>query len=172
MKRLGLTLVVLAVISGMAYYVFTHPNLDRAERLEHEVEKLREQNDDLEDKNEQLEKKVVALRDDPRLAERKARETSGLARPNEVVFQFDKPEEDVEVSVTLQVHADRLELAGNTLSIDQLEEGLVALMDDVPNARLSVEFDEEVDALRQQQVRDAVADSPLAPAEFVQQANE
>ena len=172
MKRLGLTLVVLAVISGMAYYVFTHPNLDRAERLEKDVEKLREQNDELEEKNAQLEKKVVALRDDPRLAERKARETSGLARPNEVVFQFDTPEEDVEVSVTLQVHTDRLELAGNTLSIDQLEEGLVALMDDVPNARLSVEFDEEVDALRQQQVRDAVADSPLAPAEFVQQVKE
>jgi cell division protein FtsB len=167
MKRLGLTLVVLAVISAATYYVFTHPNLDRAERLEHEVEKLRVQNDELAEENDQLEKKVVALRDDPRLAERKARETSGLARPNEVVFQFDQPDEEVEVGVTLTVRADELELAGNTLHIDQLDEGLEALIEDVSNARLSVKFDEEVDALRQQQVRDAVAKSALAPAEYI-----
>jgi cell division protein FtsB len=166
MKRLGLTLVVLAVISAMAYYVFTHPNLDRAERLEHEVSKLREQNDDLEEQNAQLEDEVVALRDDPRLAERKARETSGLARPNEVVFQFDKPDEEVEVNVGLAVHTDRLELAGNTLNIDELGRGLVALIEDVPTARLRVKFDQEVDALRQQQVRDAIAESALAPAEY------
>jgi cell division protein FtsB len=167
MKRLGLTLLVLAVISGIAYYVFTHPSLDRAEQLQGEVEKLREQNRQLADKNDRLEKKVVALRDDPRLAERKARESSGLARPGEVVFQFEKPDEDVEVSVTLEVGVDSLELAGKKLHVDQLADALVALDKDVENARLSVEFAEEVDALRQQRVRDLVAGSPLAPAEFV-----
>lgn len=166
MKRLGLTLVVLAVISGIAYYVFTHPNLDRAERLQGEVQKLREQNRKLADKNERLEKKVVALRDDPRLAERKARESSGLARPNEVVFQFDKPKEDVEVSVELKVGTDSLELAGKKLQIDHLDQGLAALKKDVPRAHLTVRFDKDVDALREQRVRDTVADSALNPAEF------
>ena len=167
MKRLGLTLLVLAVISGIAYYVFTHPSLDRAERLQDEVENLREQNEELADENDELQKKVVALRDDPRLAERKARESSGLVRPNEVVFQFEKPDEEVEVSVMLEVSVDALELAGKKLRIDQLRQGLVALDKDVPNARLRVEFDQKVDALRQQKVRDAVAESPLAPAEYV-----
>lgn len=167
MKRLGLTLLVLAVISGIAYYVFTHPSLDRAEALQGEVEKLREQNRELSEKNDQLEKKVVALRDDPRLAERKARESSRLARPGEVVFQFEKPEEAVEVRVRLEVGAEGLELAGKKLHIDRLAEALVALDKDVEHARLSVEFDKEVDALRQQRVRDVVAQSTLAPAEYV-----
>ena len=167
MKRLGLTLLVLAVISGIAYYVFTHPNLDRAERLEREVDKLRDQNQELADKNDRLQRKVVALRDDPRLAERKARESGGLARPNEVVFQFDKPEQQLEVSVSLKVGADELELAGKKLTVDQLAKGLAAVDKDVPNARLRVSFDDEVDALRQQKVRDAVAKSPLSDAEYV-----
>lgn len=167
MKRLGLTLLVLAVISGIAYYVFTHPSLDRAEELQGEVEKLREQNRELADKNDRLEKKVVALRDDPRLAERKARESSRLARPGEVVFQFEEPDEAVEVRVRLEVDAYSLELAGKKLHIDQLADALIALDKDVEHARLSVEFGEGVDALRQQRVRDVVAQSPLTPAEYV-----
>lgn len=166
MKRLGLTLLLVAVISGIAYYVLTHENLDRAEQLQREVDKLRDQNEALSDKNERLEQKVVALRDDPRLAERKARETSGLARPNEVIFQFDRPDEDVEVSVELKVGAESLELAGKKLQIDQLDRGLEALRADIPKAHLSVRFDEEVDALREQRVRDIVAASPMAPAEY------
>lgn len=168
MKRLGLTLLALAVISGIAYYVFTHPNLDRAERLQEEVDKLREENRELADHNEQLEERVVALRDDPRLAERKARESSGLARPNEVVFQFDEPDEQVEVNVTLDVLAGELHLAGNELELDGLSEALASLEGDVPNAQLSVSFDDDVDALRRQQVRDIVAESPFASAEYIE----
>ncbi len=167
MKRLGLTLLVLAIISGTAYYVFTSPSLDQAERLQREVGKLRAQNHALADKNQRLEREVVALRDDPRLAERKARESSGLARPNEVVFQFDKPDKAVEVSVMLKVHPKSLELAGKKLHVDRLDQGLVALKKDVPHAHLSVKFDAKVDALRQQRVRDIVGQSPLAKAEYV-----
>jgi cell division protein FtsB len=166
MKRLGLTLLALAAISAIAYYVFTHPSLDRAEHLQGEVDKLREQNRELADKNERLEEKVVALRDDPRLAERKARESSGLARPGEVVFQFDEPEEAVEVSVRLEVGPDGMQLAGRALSIDELADRLAGLEDDVPNARLRVRFDEEIDTLERQQVRDIVAESHLAPADY------
>ena len=161
MKRLGLTLCVLAAFSAAAYWVLTHPDIEQVERLESEVAKLDEQNRDLAAENDALERKVAALRDDPRLAERKAREAGGLARPDELVFQFDKPEAKLEVDVGLAVHADRLELAGRTLHLDGLAAGLEALHGDVPQARLIVDFDRDVDALRRQKVLDLVNASAI-----------
>lgn len=166
MKKVGLTLLVLAVISGAAYYVFTHPGLDRAEHLESEVAKLREENRKLAGKNEQLEERVVALKEDPRLAERKVRESIGFVRPDELIFQFEKPDEQVEVNVVLDVRADGLELAGQKIRMADLAESLDSLRKDVPNASLMVSFSEETDALRRQRVRDVVEASELAPAEY------
>lgn len=167
MKRLGLTFLVLLILSGTTYYVLTHENISRAERLEDEVEKLREQNRQLAQANKEMSKKVVALRDDPRLAERRARSSSRLARPGELIFQFGEPQEELKVRVLLQVGADSLSLAGETILLDQLPEGLEKLASDVPNATLQVSLDEGVGALREQQVRDLIADSPLAAAEYL-----
>ncbi|MGM0558864.1 MAG: FtsB family cell division protein [Myxococcota bacterium] len=166
MKKVALTLLVLAVISGAAYYVFTHPGLDRAERLEGEVAKLREENRELADKNERLEDRVVALKDDPRLAERKVRESIGFVRPDELIFQFEEPDEEIEVNVVLDVREDELELAGQKIRMADLAKSLDALREDVPTATLTVSFDEQADALRRQRVRDVVEDSALAPAEY------
>jgi cell division protein FtsB len=166
MKKVALTLLVIAVISGAAYYVFTHPGLDRAERLESEVAKLREENRELADKNERLEKRVVALKEDPRLAERKVRESIGFVRPDELIFQFEKPDAEVEVNVVLDVRADQLELAGQKIRIGDLAESLDALREDVPRASLTVEFSQDTDALRRQRVRDIVESSELSPAQY------
>lgn len=167
MKKVALTLLVIAVISGAAYYVFTHPGLDRAERLEGEVQKLREENQKLADKNDQLEERVIALRDDPRLAERKVRESIGFVRPDELIFQFEKPDQEVEVNVVLAIEEDQFNLAGQKVRIADLAKSLEALREDVPRATLQVEFAKDVDALRRQRVRDIVGDSSLAPAKFV-----
>src|SRR5690554_912369 len=169
MQRLGITLLVLTIFSVTTYYVFTHENIERAEKIEQEVNELRRQNRELEAENKEMARKVVALRDDPRLAERKARANSRLARPDEVIFQFGQPEETLEVSVLLTVSPDSLRLAGKTILIDQLPEGLEALHEDIPSAKLQVEFDQHVDPLREQRVRDLVGASVLAPAEFVKQ---
>ena len=172
MKRLGLTFLVLAILSVTTYYVLTHENIDRAQRLEAEVEKLRQQNRALADENKEMNKKVVALRDDPRLAERRARASSRLARPGEVIFQFGEPDQELTVHVLLEVGGDSLTLAGETLLLDQLNDGLAQLTNDVPNASLQVSFDQGVDALREQQVRDLVDQSPLAPAEYLNEQND
>jgi cell division protein FtsB len=166
MKKVAITLLVLAVISGAAYYVFTHPGLDRAERLESEVAKLREENRKLADKNDRLEERVVALKEDPRLAERKVRESIGFVRPDELIFQFEEPDEAVEVNVVLDVRKDELELAGQKIRIGDLASSLEALREDVPTASLTVSFDEDADALRRQRVRDVVEKSALAPAAY------
>lgn len=172
MKRLGLTLLVLMMLSGVAYYVFTHENIERAERLEQEVEKLRQQNRELAAENAQMSRQVVALRDDPRLAERRARADSRLARPGEVIFKFGEPEEPLQVHVLLAVGADTMQLAGDTLGMEQLLAGLNQLQRDVPHARLQVRFDAGADVLRRQRVRDLVAESALGQAEYLNEDEE
>jgi len=90
MKRALWTIFGLIVLSVLTYYVMTHPNLDRVDHLSGELQKLEDQNDALAAENKQLEETVRALRDDPRLAERSAR-AAGLARPGELIYQFDEP---------------------------------------------------------------------------------
>lgn len=164
--RIAVILVVVTVMCGAAYYVLTHPNHDQLERLGRELAQLQEQNRELGRKNADLEKKILALRDDPRLAERQARESVGLARPDELVFQFEEPEQARTVQVRLRVRQETVELAGKRMTLELLGQGLERLQDEISGARLLVVFDEEVDILRRQQVIDIVEESPLAPAQF------
>lgn len=166
MTRVIVTVVVVAVVCAVGYYVFTHPNQGQVERLGEELEHLKSQNRALATQNEALEKRIVALRDDPRLAERRARETVGLARPGEIIFQFEEPGEVVHVQVRLVVKPEKMELAGKVVSAGELGSALVALREEISGARLSVVFSEEADAILRQRVRDIVDASPLAPAEY------
>ncbi|MBA2664696.1 MAG: septum formation initiator family protein [Bradymonadaceae bacterium] len=161
-----MTLVVVAVICAAGYYVFTHPNLGQVERLAEELEGLRLQNRELANKNAQLEKKIVALRDDPRLAERRARESVGLARPGEIIFQFEEPDTMITVQVRLVVKEEKIELAGKVVALDSLDAALVNLGRDVAGAKLSVVFVGEVGAILRQRIVDVVEASPLAPADY------
>lgn len=168
MTRVILTVVVVSVVCAIGYYVFTHPNLGQVERLSEELEVLKSQNRELAEQNQALEKRIVALRDDPRLAERRARETVGLARPGEIIFQFEEPGEVVQVQVRLVVQADKLELAGKAVAPAELGAALAALRNEIRRARLSVIFSKEADAIMRQRVRDIVDASPLAPAEYLE----
>ncbi|MFU8804124.1 MAG: FtsB family cell division protein [Bradymonadaceae bacterium] len=164
--RVAVILLVVTVICGAAYYVLTHPNHDQVERLDRELHGLQEQNREMARKNAELEKKIIALRDDPRLAERQARESVGLARPDELVFQFEEPEEAIRVQVRLNAKQDSLQLAGKAVSLDQLSTSLESLREEISGAKLLVVFDEDVDVLRRQTIIDIVDASPLAPAEY------
>src|SRR5690554_2435400 len=101
--RLGVILTFAAVVCGLLYFVLTNPAVDRLEVLNSELGTLEEQNAALAEKNRRLEREIVALRDDPRLAERRARERVGLARPDELIFQFETPEQARRVQVRLRV---------------------------------------------------------------------
>lgn len=166
MTRVIVTVIVVTVVCAVGYYVFTHPNLGQVERLSEELEGLKSQNRALAAQNVALEKKIVALRDDPRLAERRARETVGLARPGEIIFQFEEPSEVVQVQVRLVVQQDKLELAGKKVAPADLESALIMLRKEISGARLSVVFSKDADAILRQRVADIVDASPLAPAEY------
>jgi cell division protein FtsB len=164
--RVAVILIVIAVFCGAAYYVLTHPNHAQLERLSRELAGLEEQNRQLARKNVELEKTIVALREDPRLAERRARESVGLARPDELVFQFESPEQPLEVRVRLRVRQEVIELAGRRTALETLEGALERLPQEITGARLHVVIDDDVDLLRRQQVLDIVEASPLGKEQF------
>lgn len=165
MKHVALTLCVVALFCAASYYVLTHPNLEQVERLTQEYEQLEAQNNQLAQQNSELERKIVALRDDPRLAKRRAREAVALAKPNEMIFQFEAPEESVAVRVHLRVDSDSAQLAGNTVKLSDLAQGLVTLRHELPAAQLVVQIDDTVSAIRRQKVIDIVDASPFASTE-------
>lgn len=167
MKRALWTIFGLVVLSVLTYVVLTHPNLDRVDHLRGELDKLEQQNHALAAENKRLEDTVKALRDDPRLAERRAR-AAGLARPGEVIYQFEEPEKPVAVEVLLNVRADSVELAGKTVALKELDAALAELKAQLPGASLKVAYKDDVDVILKQQVLDAVEASPFAtpaPAE-------
>ncbi|MEM1348729.1 MAG: hypothetical protein AAGI01_09255, partial [Myxococcota bacterium] len=106
----------------------------------------------------------IALRDDPRLAERRARESAGLVKPDELVFQFDREQDPQTIAVELRATEDALVLAGEEVSAAALDAKLGELREHVDGAHLTVVFTEDTSALRRQRVRDIVDASALAPA--------
>lgn len=159
--RLAAILTFLALVCGIAYFVFSHPGLERLERLEREARHLSAQNDALAKENEELEEQILRLRDDPRLAERRARETVGLSRPDEIIFQFEEPDQELRVRVRLRATSERLELAGRPIELIQLSQALVTLRQEMPHAELSVLIDEDVGPIERQRILDIVEASPM-----------
>lgn len=156
MKRALWAIFGVLMIAGLTYYVMTHPNLDKVDHLQGELKKLQDQNSELAGQNVALEKEIQALRDDPRLAERRAREAAGLARPNEVIYQFEQPDKPIKVGVKLVVTNDGMELAGKEVMVDDLPDALAELRRQLPGAKVEVDVDEAVDPIRRQRIMDAV----------------
>lgn len=160
MKRALWAIFGVLLFAGLTYYVMTHPNLDKLDRLRGELDKLEAENARLADQNAELEREIVALRDDPRLAERRARESGGLARPGEVIFQFEEPQKPIEVDVKMVVTTDTIELAGKEVTVDDLPDALAELRRQLPGARVRIEVDEGVDPIRRQRIMDVVEEAP------------
>ncbi len=160
--RLAVILVFVSVVCGLVYFIFSHPSLDELERIERELRALETQNQELATENEELERQILALRDDPRLAERRARESVGLARPDELIFQFEESTEEMSVRVRLNVASDGLELAGETVEIADLLDGLNGLHEEMPQAVLEVDVDPEVTPIERQRVVDIVEESSIS----------
>ncbi len=163
MKQMFLTFAALVIISSIAYYTLTHSNHGEVERLKGEHAQLEKRNDALRNKTNALEQQVVALRDDPRLAERRARQAGGLAKPHELIYQFeDASKRDVAVEVKLKISPRKLELAGKQVATADLPAALEQLATQVPNAHLEVSYDEALGPIARQRIQDILAASPLA----------
>jgi cell division protein FtsB len=157
MKRALWAISGVLVFAAITSFVMTHPNLEKLEHLNGELEKLKRENDKLAGQNANLEKEIHALRDDPRLAERRAREAAGLARPGEVIYQFEEPEKPIEVAVKMVVTTDGMELAGKSVKLDELASALEELRRQLPGARVELDVKEGVDPIQRQKIEDVIA---------------
>ena len=145
-----------------ASFTFGHDNRSEATRLSKELKQLDAQNTQLKQQNNRLHDRVIALRDDPRLAERRARESGKLARKNELIFQFnDKPTAQT-VAVTLKLKPQKLILAGQPVEPKALKTQLTQLKSRFDVVNLTVEHPSDIDMVRKQQVMDLVKQANLA----------
>ncbi len=154
MNRALWSIVGVVGISALLYFVMTHDNLDKIEHLEGELQRLQHENDELAEENDGLRERVKALRDDPRLAERRARETASMARPNEVIYQFASKKKPQDIEVKLVVRPDGCELAGRNVACRELKGALDELREMIPNANVVLDFASDIDAIERQRVMD------------------
>jgi len=88
LRRRASFLLALALLALLVHDVFGDHGLLAMRRTQKEVEKLREEIQQLDRENARLAEEVKALKNDPRIIERIAREEMGLARPGELVFKL------------------------------------------------------------------------------------
>lgn len=157
MKRALWAIFAVLAVTMITYYVMNHPGLEKLDRLEGELAKLQAENETLAGENARLESQILALRDDPRLAERRARETAGLARPNEIIYQFEEPDAPLKVAVQLLVTTDGIELAGKRVALSDLAAALDELRVMVPGAQVDLDVKDGVDPIERQRIEDVVA---------------
>ena len=90
-QRHGRTVLVLAILFLFAHDIFGTHGFLSMRRAQKEIRRLGEEIAKLTEDNRQLTDQVKALRSDPRLIEKIARDELGLARPGEVIIKVPAP---------------------------------------------------------------------------------
>lgn len=88
--RIALVLAVAAFALWVPKYLHDHPVEAELARLDAEVQRLRAANQALVEENQQYRTLVRGLREDPRILDRRARETLGMSRSDELIIWFDE----------------------------------------------------------------------------------
>ncbi len=90
-RRHARTLLAAVLALLFVHDIFGAHGFMAMRRTQKEIERLRNDIDRLNKENEQLGGEVKALRSDPKLIERIAREEMGLARPGEIIIRLPPP---------------------------------------------------------------------------------
>lgn len=88
LQRWGGAIFVLLLMALVAHVLFGEHGFLVMRREQKEVEKLRQEIAQLTADNQQLSEEIQALKTDPHLIERIAREEMGLARQGELIFKL------------------------------------------------------------------------------------
>ncbi len=90
-RRHGRTILALAVFALLVQDIFGAHGFLAMRRTQKEIARLRQEIAQVNAENRDLAAQVKALKSDPRLIERIAREEMGLARPGELIFKLPAP---------------------------------------------------------------------------------
>ena len=88
LQRWGSTIFVLLLMALVAHVFFGEHGFLAMRRAQKEAEKLHQDIAQLNEENQKLSGEVQALKSDPQLIERIAREEMGLARHGELIFKL------------------------------------------------------------------------------------
>ena len=88
LQRWGGTIFVLLLMALVAHVLFGEHGFLAMRRAQKEVEKLRQEIAQLNADNKQLSEEIQALKTDPQLIERIARQEMNLAKPGELIFKL------------------------------------------------------------------------------------
>ncbi len=88
LQRWGGTIFVLLLMALVAHVLFGDHGFLAMRRAQKEVEKLRQDIAQLNTDNKQLSEEIQALKTDPQLIERIARQEMGLAKRGELIFKL------------------------------------------------------------------------------------
>jgi len=87
-QRWGSTIFILLLMALVAHVLFGEHGFLAMRRAQKEVEKLRQDIAQLNADNKQLSEEIQALKTDPQLIERIARQEMGLAKRGELIFKL------------------------------------------------------------------------------------
>lgn len=94
LRRRGTAILGFALFALLVHDVFGDNGLLAMRRAQKEVEQLQQEIQQLNEENTRLAEQVKALKTDPRIIERIARDELGLAKPGEMIFKLPpKPQE-------------------------------------------------------------------------------
>jgi cell division protein FtsB len=88
MQRWGSTIFILLLMALVAHVLFAEHGFLAMRRAQKEMEKLQQDIAKLNADNKQLADEIQALKTDPKLIERIAREEMGLAKKGELIFKL------------------------------------------------------------------------------------
>jgi cell division protein FtsB len=88
LQRWGSTIFVLLLMALVAHVLFGEHGFLAMRRAQKEVQSLRQEIAQLNADNKQLSEQIQALKSDPKLIERIAREEMNLAKPGELIFKL------------------------------------------------------------------------------------
>lgn len=86
-KRYGQPVLFLVFVLLFVHDIFGDHGFIAMRRTQREIEQMRGDISKLNDENRSLSGQVTALKSDPRMIERIARDEMGLARPGEMIFK-------------------------------------------------------------------------------------
>jgi cell division protein FtsB len=94
LRRRGSVLLGFALFALLVHDIFGDHGFLAMRRAQKEVEQLQQEIQELNEENARLAEQVKALKTDPRIIERIARDELGLAKPGELIFKLPpKPQE-------------------------------------------------------------------------------
>jgi cell division protein FtsB len=167
-KRILTAVGAIGSVFGLAYFVLTHPSVDKRERLQRTVRDLNRQNKELAEENNALREEIHQLKTNPQAAVKRARQFGGLARENEVIYHFRDVSESPAIKADIKVTPKTVNFEGKEIGVDQLGGEITEFQELVAGLILTVRFEPQVGQIRRQRIRDIVNKLSIEEVEFTE----